>query len=508
MAGAVHLVDQQGNASDKDHWSKLAAWLQTAVFVCLAAVALFAPLATKGAVNTFRAATLLWLLSLCTGKRKLLPQPLAVPLIIFLLLTGISSVFSADPFLSWGRMRTVTLLVLAIVAGQAIRSMRQVKVLAALLIGSCLLTVIYTGWQYTAGIGVQATATGPALASLQPFGLAHGEIIRELAGTAIHRPRDLFARPFSQARVNLLLWRETPNALQPFQMSVDPEALQAALQSPGVTLARAHPPRAQAFFRHYFPFSEILVFVGLLIWGLIVAGVPHPKLRIALLAAFLVTAITLALTLTRISLASLVVGALLIVFLGGARRTKWITIATFLILASAGIYWVQAHRKSPESDPGTQYRLVMWHDSIGLIRAHPLLGVGLDSVAGDWQRWHLEAYRRFGLHSHFHSTPIQLAVECGLPALTAWIWLMAAYAVFLIRLHRNIPGADWFARGLALGVFGGFAGFVLTGFLQYNLGDAEAMVVFWLLAGLAFAVSRLTLPASGAAAGRTAARSS
>jgi O-antigen ligase len=133
----------------------------------------------------------------------------------------------------------------------------------------------------------------------------------------------------------------------------------------------------------------------------------------------------------------------------------------------------------------------MWHDSIALIRAHPLLGVGFDSVAGDWQRWNLEAYRRFGLHSHFHSTPIQLAVECGLPALASWVWLMVGYAIFLLRLDRALRDTDWFDRGLLLGILGGLAGFVLTGFLQYNFGDAEAMVVFWLLMGLAFALNRL-----------------
>ena len=266
--------------------------------------------------------------------------------------------------------------------------------------------------------------------------------------------------------------------------------------------------------------------------GLAVAGVPDTKLRMALILAFLATAVTLALTLTRISLLSLVVGALIVVLTRSGNRLRetliksplssraqqncpssgssaksrdlafllmalnpsflrWISLSGLLLLASVGAYWVQRHRASPGSDPGTEYRLLMWHDSIGMIRTHPILGVGFDSVAGDWQRWNLEAYRRFGLHSHFHSTPVQLAVECGLPALAVWIWLLADYAGFLLRLQRTIPPHDWFARGLLLGALGGLVGFVLTGFLQYNFGDAEAMVVFWFIAGLTFAASRL-----------------
>jgi len=490
MAGPVHLIDQPDTVNDTAPGGRLALWLENSVFVCLAAVALLASLSTKGAVNAFRAATLLWLVSLITRRRSLLSQPLALPIILFLVLTAVSSAFSVDPFLSWGRMRTVSLLFLAIVVGQALRSMRQLKILCALLIGSCLLTVLYTGWQYTAGIVVQVSGDAPVVASLRRFGIVRGDIIRKIGGARIWAPQDLTAHSLPPSQIELLLWRETPNALQPSRPKVNSEAFQAALKDPRLKLVRAHPPRAQAFFKHYFPFSEILVFIGLLMWALAVSGVPDHKLRIGLVIAFLSTATTLALTLTRISLVSLSLGALLILLMRGTRRTQWIGVAAVLVVACAAFFWVQSHRGSPESDPGTAYRLMMWRDSLHMIRAHPLLGVGLDAVAGDWQRWNLEAYRRFGLHSHFHSTPIQLAVECGLPALAVWLWLLVGYAVFLVRQHRLLVDGDWFSRGLLLGALGGLAGFVLTGFLQYNHGDAEAMVVFWLIVGMTFAASR------------------
>jgi O-antigen ligase len=489
MAGAVHPVNQPRIANDRSIFADALSWLQTGVFVCLSAVAVCAPLSTKGAVNGFRAALILWVISLCLRRVKLAPQPLALPMLLFLALTGLSSVFSLDPFLSWGRMRSVCLILLAIVIGQVLRSMRQVKIMAALLIGSCLLTVIYTGWQYTAGIGVQASANGPAVAALRRFGLSHGDILREINGTPIHTPGDLFRQELPSRQARLVLWRETPNGLQPFHVNVNGKALQVAMRSSEVTLSRAHPPRAQGFFKHYFPFSEILVLVGLLMWGIAVSST-DTGLRTGLFLASLATLITLALTLTRISLVSFLVGGFLIVAVGARGKLKWISIASFVLLALAGLYWVQRHRSAPDSDPGTEYRLMMWRDSPKMMRAHPLLGVGLDAVAGDWQRWNLQAYRTFGLHSHFHSTPIQLAVECGLPALLVWVWLLAGLAVFLLRLGRKV-GANELARGIALGGLGGLAAFIITGFLQYNFGDAEAMVVFWLVIGLSFASHRL-----------------
>jgi O-antigen ligase len=161
--------------------------------------------------------------------------------------------------------------------------------------------------------------------------------------------------------------------------------------------------------------------------------------------------------------------------------------------------WVQKHRAQKWldlSDPGTQYRLMMWRDSLKLIRAHPLLGVGPGTVIGHWQRWDLEAYRLFALKSHFHSTPIQLAVECGLPALAVWLWLMGAYGIFLKRLSTLSRESGWFPQGLGLGILGGFWAVLLTSLLQYNFGDVEAMIIFWFLMGLAFALERIVLDSS------------
>jgi len=163
------------------------------------------------------------------------------------------------------------------------------------------------------------------------------------------------------------------------------------------------------------------------------------------------------------------------------------------------VHWINQRRALTvfnTADPGTQYRLLMWRDSLKLIRAHPLVGVGLDSISGDWHRWDLEAYRRYPLHTHFHSTPIQFAVECGLPTLFAWLGLVIAYLVFLLRLARATRDKGWFAQGLALGILGEHVAFLLISLLQYSFGDAEAMVVFWFCMGLALALHRV-LPDAG-----------
>jgi hypothetical protein len=100
---------------------------------------------------------------------------------------------------------------------------------------------------------------------------------------------------------------------------------------------------------------------------------------------------------------------------------------------------------------------------------------------------------------HFHSTPIQLLVERGFPALLLWLWILFIYARTLIRGITNyklqitnsetqnssfiLPSSS-LSKGVLLGCFGGLVGFFASGIVHYNLGDAEVVMVFFLLMGL------------------------
>src|SRR4029077_7395257 len=173
-------------------FSDWAGWIEGALFVSLAGLALCAPLSTKGAVNAFRAATVFWLILICTRKFKVLAQPLVRPLLLFLLFSGISTALSSEPLLSWGRMRTVTLMLLAVLMAQATFSSRQLKILVGLLLGACLISVIYTEWQYTFGIGVEPVVNAAtASVSLAQLGLQKDDIIQGVNGKPTRTPRQL-----------------------------------------------------------------------------------------------------------------------------------------------------------------------------------------------------------------------------------------------------------------------------------------------------------------------------
>jgi hypothetical protein len=488
-------------ASSSSAMHRRADWLDAALFFCLAAFALCAPLATKGAVTAFRAALLVWLVKILVDGRKLRRQPLALPLLLFLLFTGASTIFSTEPLLSWGRMRGITDLIIAVLIGQNLKSLRQVKILVGLLFAACMASVAITAWQYTAGIGVELIPDDQAAVALSQFGLLPGDIVQKIDGATIYTPRQLFDRldrsPMDSG-VELTVARGAPIAH--VQMAIGrKDALEGALKQRGTGLVRGRPQRAQGTLKHYFPYSEVMVLIGLVAWGLLVAPGAGIRLKFPLGLSFLLISAVVVLTLTRISLASLLFGCFLISWKDARGKTRQLISVVFFVVLLLSLNWVQTRRAQKWldlSDPGSQYRLLMWRDSLKFIRAHPLFGVGLDSVVGHWQRWDLEANRRYALRSHFHSTPIQLAVECGLPALAAWLWLMGGYFGYLMRLSTATRNRDWFPHGLASGILGGLVAVLLTAMLQYNFGDAESMIVFWFLMGLAFALQSIVLDES------------
>ena len=125
--------------------------LETMIAVLLVGVALAAPAWTKAAVLLFRVALLLWLLRMLTPPRpRLRPLAIAKPLLLYILLAAFSCFFSLEPALSWARMRTVSLFLLALLVAANLNEERWLKRLIAALLASSLVTAVFTAWRYLA----------------------------------------------------------------------------------------------------------------------------------------------------------------------------------------------------------------------------------------------------------------------------------------------------------------------------------------------------------------------
>jgi len=125
-----------------------------------------------------------------------------------------------------------------------------------------------------------------------------------------------------------------------------------------------------------------------------------------------------------------------------------------------------------------------------VIPRHPLLGVGMDAHKRHWRELGFDG----DYITHTHSTPIQIAMDRGLPALGCYAWLIAAILVAAWRGYKRAKaGGDVFNESLALGAFGAVTGFSLSSLTNYNFGDSEALMMLLFLVGSLFA-ARQTSP--------------
>ena len=81
-----------------------------------------------------------------------------------------------------------------------------------------------------------------------------------------------------------------------------------------------------------------------------------------------------------------------------------------------------------------------------------------------------------------------MAAENGLPALIAWLAVLALMARQLAL--RAWSGAAK-GHGIVIGVLAALIAFCFASILHYTTGDAEFMIAFWLVMGIGLAVSQL-----------------
>ena len=154
------------------------------------------------------AAGFLWLAKLAIERKRPFPQALSAPLLAYIVLSGISTALSPDPYLSWPRMKVVCLVLAGIVVAQNLQRLSQVRILVLLLLLSGLAAAAFTAWQYTYGVGVQVKHIVPAT-DLHRAGIHTGDIITHVNGRSVHTPEQLTkvveqSPPGSMLRINYL----------------------------------------------------------------------------------------------------------------------------------------------------------------------------------------------------------------------------------------------------------------------------------------------------------------
>src|SRR6476660_3748587 len=130
--------------------------LERATIGSLFLIALFAPHSIAVTQAAWLLGMVLWAARFAVYPRPLLSRsPVDYALLGFFVLSGISGIFSYNPFMSIGKMRAASLFTIVYLVAQNVGSLRLVRLLALTLIGSCMLNVFLTAGQLIVGRGVK-----------------------------------------------------------------------------------------------------------------------------------------------------------------------------------------------------------------------------------------------------------------------------------------------------------------------------------------------------------------
>jgi len=478
---------------------RIASLLNYLIFGCLALFAISLPYSIKGAERSWKLALVLWLVKLAVERARPFKQPLAAPLIAFVVLSAISTMLSPDPLLSWDRMKFVCLFLAGIVVAQNIQRLAQIRWLLILLVLSGFTTTLFTGWQYTYGIGVLIKDV-PMANLLGKAGVRPNQIITAVDGQKVHSPEDLVGRlrslpPNTPIQIEYIPYLDS----RPTTLTTTPEDFHhAGLGTPAMSLARGKPWRAQGTLGHYVVFAEMLMQLGCMAFALLLASERGQTLwKLVFAIAFAAITAALLLTETRAAVGGLVIGCLIMLLLLEQGRRRWFAVVALVAILASATLWIQRTRGVQwvdRNDISTHFRVLMWEDGVRLVREHPWFGVGMESVRNHWLEWNIRGFIQYHVRSHFHSTFLQIAVERGIPALLAWLWFCIAYIVLLVRLVARLRAHSRFACVISAGLLAAFVAFNFTSFFHYNLGEESLAMVLFFFYGLAMAIERITQP--------------
>ena len=159
-----------------------------------------------------------------------------------------------------------------------------------------------------------------------------------------------------------------------------------------------------------------------------------------------------------------------------------IPLALATVVASPLIY----HRLSlsTEADFGPDVgRLALIQGAAGMIREHPMFGVGPERVGTEFPSYYTGDNLDTFYYGHMHNNILQIAAERGLLCLLMFVWFFVDLCVGLVGLRRAGSAT---VRVAALSGLAALTGFLVAGLFEYNFGDSEVLMLFLFLVSVPF----------------------
>jgi hypothetical protein len=423
--------------------------------------------------------------------------PLDRPLLWFAGLTLLSAIFSIEPAVSLPKLKSLLLFGVLYLFASNLKPSAAPWLLGVLLCSS-LTGVGFSLFEKVYGRGMVIASLAdntPLTAQFPGDQVLPGDVIWMIAKQRVHSVTEA-ARIIRNHKDGEQLEVETLRAGDPLpvKLLVTP-ALKNSENPLGITTSgRTRRFRVSGFTRQFLTYAEQMQMLALLCYGCLLSALAHIRPRRwstqALLfgVLLLLFSLTLAMTASRAVIAAFLFALTVVSLAVGGRRTQVAALILIVLLGGFSVYIISTARQAGVisfNDDSSARRLAYMRAGLKLIPQHPWLGVGQDAHKLHWQEWGFPG----NYVTHMHSTPIQLALDRGLPALGCYVWLLAtmlslAWRDYRFRQITSSASSFGWPPGLQLGTFGALLGFSFSSLANYNFGDSEVLLLLLLLVGL------------------------
>ena len=436
-----------------------------------------------------------WLVrTLSTGQLGFHRTPFDLPICLFYLWTVASSFLSQEPRISIAKIQSASVIFLFYLI-QAVVTRRTAVMLVAVMILSGVSGTIYSIYDLARGRGIIIESIAPD-SPLQLLHIREGDVVWRIGGRRIRSITDIdeaIRNAETNAELTVSLISQGEHVERPGLRVTD--NIKQRLSPSGIIGSRpTHRFRASGWISRYETFSEILLILAQLAFGLALANFKNHGLnrraRLAFAAAMLL-AFGIAFTAMRTALVATAIGICVIslrALRGGARVVSVLVVSLVLVFGGFFVYQTRAAHALWLQDPSSSLRAQVATIGLKRILLHPLFGHGMDSMHRHWTEWGFPGTDML----HMHSTPVQLAFDRGLPAVIFWLWIMVVFWLTASRAERlQRESSDTNRYGILLGATGAVAAVLASSIVNYNFGNEQVMIVFWWLMGMVVVLSEV-----------------
>jgi O-antigen ligase len=262
----------------------------------------------------------------------------------------------------------------------------------------------------------------------------------------------------------------------------------AALYTLGIAMTRQIDlaNRMSGFFSIYMTLAGFLVVVGSLALAHIVLSGGRRRGWWVQGAGLLILAALMS-TFSRNAWVGIAAAALFVVI--AARNWKWAAgltaIAVAAVLLSPGAVQERVRSVLNPKDTTARERILMWRSGLRMAADRPFSGFGLDMIKRSYTRYaDPRALKKWT--GHLHNNLLHIAVERGLPALVAWVWIWVAFFGAGYRRRKFFRDMSFERQFLTVGGFAAITGFLAAGLFEYNFGDSEVVMTAYFAMALPF----------------------